>query len=190
MSIQINKVKIHKETQLKVEYTQYSTNGSIDKDAKDTYPHNIHPDLVNAFSELDVHLTHLTQQRNSTGDYANAEVYCDAYEIIRKGDNESVKLMGARAMGLTHKTLELESPAQALSEMAVELYDYSEREELKNAIDNVDAEVRLYLFEGKYAPEPEQAEMDLEGGTTEPIKKKKGKKEKITKNLEDNLEGI
>lgn len=179
MSIQINKVKIYKGTQLKVDYTQFSSTGEKDKDAKDTYPHNIHEDMVVAFAVLDEHLTHLTQQRNSNGQYATSEVHCDGFELQHKNDSgETVKLIGSRHMDLTHKTLELASPPQALSEMGVDLYDYEKREELRNAIDNLCAEVNAYLFEGKHAPEVIQADLFEDDEENAPVKKKKGKKSK------------
>lgn len=79
---------------------------------------------------------------------------------------------------LTHKTLELTSPPQTLSDMGVDLYEYDKRDELRVAVDNLCAEVNAYLFEGKHAPEVIQSDLFEDDEENAPVKKKKVKKSK------------
>lgn len=177
----ITKVAIHKGTNLKVEYTKQLPDGV--NVVKETCKQNIHEDLVNAFGQLDDHLTHLTQQRNSEGALANVECHCSAYELnINDENGDTVKLIGSRHMDVTHKTLELVSPPQNLSDMGVDVYEYEKRDELRSALDNLDAEVRAYMFEGKHAPEIVQAELfDDEELSSSKAKKKSSKKKDVSK---------
>ena len=170
----IIKVVIHKGEFLKVSFNQ-NIPGGKDKNNRECGA-RIHPDLVNAFGALDIHLANLTFQRNSEGYIDSAAVHCSGYEMDLKDENGiKVKLLGARHLE-SNKTLDLVSPKQNILETGIEIYEYDGREELDKALQACDEEVRAYLFEGKHAEEP-QISMDLD--TEEMPKKKLSKKARL-----------
>ena len=170
----IIKVVIHKGEFLKVSFNQ-NIPGGKDKNNRECGA-RIHPDLVNAFGALDIHLANLTFQRNSEGYIDSAAVHCSGYEMDLKDENGiKVKLLGARHLE-SNKTLDLVSPKQNILETGIEIYEYDGREELDKALQLCDTEVRAYLFEGKHAEEP-QISMDLD--TEEMPKKKLSKKARL-----------
>ena len=169
----IIKVVIHKGEFLKVSFNQ-NIPGGKDKNNRECGA-RIHPDLVNAFGALDIHLANLTFQRNSEGAIDYAAVHCSGYELDLKDENGiKVKLSGSRHLQ-SNKTLDLVSPKQNILETGIEIYEYDGREELDKALQACDEEVRAYLFEGKHAEEP-QISMDLD--TEEVPKKAKGRRKK------------
>ena len=169
----IIKVVIHKGEFLKVSFNQ-NIPGGKDKNNRECGA-RIHPDLVNAFGALDIHLANLTFQRNSEGYIDSAAVHCSGYEMDLKDENGiKVKLLGARHLE-SNKTLDLVSPKQNILETGIEIYEYAGREDLDKALRVCDEEVRAYLFEGKHAEEP-QISMDLD--TEEVPKKAKGRRKK------------
>jgi len=170
----IIKVVIHKGEFLKVSFNQ-NIPGGKDKNNRECGA-RIHPDLVNAFGALDIHLANLTFQRNSEGYIDSAAVHCSGYEMDLKDENGiKVKLLGARHLE-SNKTLDLVSPKQNILETGIEIYEYDGREELDKALQACDEEVRAYLFEGKHA-EDVQTSMDLD--TEEMPKKKLSKKARL-----------
>jgi len=170
----IIKVVIHKGEFLKVSFNQ-NIPGGKDKNNRECGA-RIHPDLVNAFGALDIHLANLTFQRNSEGYIDSAAVHCSGYEMDLKDENGiKVKLLGARHLE-SNKTLDLVSPKQNILETGIEIYEYAGREDLDKALRVCDEEVRAYLFEGKHAEEP-QISMDLD--TEEMPKKKLSKKARL-----------
>jgi len=170
----IIKVVIHKGEFLKVSFNQ-NIPGGKDKNNRECGA-RIHPDLVNAFGALDIHLANLTFQRNSEGYIDSAAVHCSGYEMDLKDENGiKVKLLGARHLE-SNKTLDLVSPKQNILETGIEIYEYAGREDLDKALRVCDEEVRAYLFEGKHA-EDVQTSMDLD--TEEMPKKKLSKKARL-----------
>lgn len=175
----IIKVVIHKGEFLKVSFNQNIPGGKDENSRK--CGARIHPDLVDAFGALDVHLANLTFQRNSDGNIDSAAVHCSGYELDLKDENGiKVKLLGARHLE-SNKTLDLESPKQNILETGIEIYEYNQREELDAALRKCDEEVRFYLFDGKHAEEV-QMQMDLDA--EDQPKKKLSKKARLA------LEGI
>ena len=169
----IIKVVIHKGEFLKVSFNQ-NIPGGKDKNNRECGA-RIHPDLVNAFGALDIHLANLTFQRNSEGYIDSAAVHCSGYEMDLKDENGiKVKLLGARHLE-SNKTLDLVSPKQNILETGIEIYEYAGREDLDKALRVCDEEVRAYLFEGKHA-EDVQMQMDLD--SEEVPKKAKGRRKK------------
>ena len=170
----IIKVVIHKGEFLKVSFNQ-NIPGGKDKNNRECGA-RIHPDLVNAFGALDIHLANLTFQRNSEGYFDSAAVHCSGYEMDLKDENGiKVKLLGARHLE-SNKTLDLVSPKQNILETGIEIYEYAGREDLDKALRVCDEEVRAYLFEGKHA-EDVQMQMDLD--SEEAPKKKLSKKARL-----------
>lgn len=154
---------------------------SGDSHLKNDAKQPIHPDLVDAFSELDDHLARLTFQRNSEGDFAFPEVHCSGFSLNLKDENGiKVTLYGSRHLQ-SGKSLELASPPQSLLETSIEMYEYEYREQLDNAIKKCDDEVRAYLFDGKWDETGTQTAMEFDGDEvkTKEEKKVRTKKSKV-----------
>jgi hypothetical protein len=180
--VTITKALITKGINLTAFYTEKIPTG--DSHLKNDAKQPIHPDLVDAFSDLDDHLARLTFQRNSEGDFAFPEVHCSGFSLNLKDENGiKVTLYGSRHLQ-SGKSLELASPPQSLLETSIEMYEYEYREQLDNAIKKCDDEVRAYLFDGKWDETGTQTAMEFDGEEikTEGEKKvRKGKgKVKIT----------
>lgn len=177
--VTITKALITKGVNLTAFYTEKIPTG--DSHLKNDAKQPIHPDLVDAFSELDDHLARLTFQRNSEGDFAFPEVHCSGFSLNLKDENGiKVTLYGSRHLQ-SGKSLELASPPQSLLETSIEMYEYEYREQLDNAIKKCDDEVRAYLFDGKWDETGTQTAMEFDGDEvkTKEEKKVRTKKSKV-----------
>ena len=177
--VTITKALITKGINLTAFYTEKIPTG--DSHLKNDAKQPIHPDLVDAFSDLDDHLARLTFQRNSEGDFAFPEVHCSGFSLNLKDENGiKVTLYGSRHLQ-SGKSLELASPPQSLLETSIEMYEYEYREQLDKAIKKCDDEVRAYLFDGKWDETGTQTAMEFDGEEikTEGEKKVRTKKSKV-----------
>jgi hypothetical protein len=141
----IRKAKIKNEIFLEVEYSEMIKDGTntVKKDC--TAP--IHNDLKAAFQKLDVHLTAIAQQYNSSGEFDFENVTCTGFSV--GGNGEGVKLFGTRKL----------DPGGAFNFLSpfhkwdAETVEYDGRDGLRGAIAAAKAEVTKYLFEGKHQPD-------------------------------------
>jgi hypothetical protein len=156
-NIHIKTAKIKKDLFLYVEYTEKMKDG--DKNAKEDREAPIHEDLKVAFRKLDEHLCRISEQFNQRGEMDGFNVNCQGFTIGGSGDNEGVTLSGYRGLDST-KYLNLNSPFTKWAD------DYAYMSELSQAIEECKHEVKMYLFEGKHAPDA-QLTMEFPEGEEE-----------------------
>jgi hypothetical protein len=164
--VHIKKAKI-KEEKLICEYTE-SREGGVDKISKEC-GETVHQDMVDAFRKLDVHVAIICEQVVEQDDFVSEDdrfsdadkkistaIWCTGYSIGGEDEHEGVTLIGRRDL-TSGKALNLVAPFTKWDD---EHNQYTYGYELKNLISACNREVKAYLFEGKYAPDP-QMELDL-----------------------------
>jgi len=158
----IKKAKLHDSGKLDVGVeVMLDENGKKDKDGRES-DDICHPDLIQAFKDLDIHLATICEQGNFT-DYEDDPKSLDIYHttgftIAGEGDHEGIVLTGQRKLA-GNQVLNLNTPfVKFHPDHCHYTYIGSLREALHKAISEVD----MYYHKTKLAPKV-QMELSFEG---------------------------
>ena len=172
--VTIKKAKIKDNLYLEVEFSEVVKDGT--NEVKKVCTAHIHDDLRLAFRRLNTHMALLTEQAIETAKKAVPVCYgddeerqrevqhfkfddrnlaiaketaCSGFTIGGTGDHEGVTLIGRRTLTAA-RILNLVSPFLKWTD---DIYDYKHLDDLSEIIEACKGEVKLYLFEGKHAPD-------------------------------------
>lgn len=151
-NVKIKKASIKDGIFLDVEYEE--TFGENRATVKKSCKAPVHEDLVNAFQKLDEHFCKLGSQYDDKGSLDIDNIKAKGFVVGGSGDHEGVTLIGGR--DIEHGYLNIVAPFTKWDS------DYEDISYLGEAIDDCINEVRMYLFEGKQAPQFVQSEMEFE----------------------------
>ena len=137
--ITIKKAKVKEGRFLDVEYSEQTADGGFANVTKQCKA-EVHPDLIRAFKELDMHLANLSYQ----GDVGAIE--CTGFSISGSGDSAGVVLIGKRELP-NDKVLNITTPFQRFED---DFFFYNDNEQMIDALGTAKTEVYSYLFEAKH----------------------------------------
>lgn len=154
----------------------------------------IHQDLSDAFSALTEHLGRLTMQYLENSDKIDFEnISIDGFKFIGSTDYEAVVITGSRHLEESKKYINLVSPA-LMTVSQNDTYQYPYFDELWEVLLRCVDETKKYIIDGKHAPDlnptlfGEDTEIDItiqkDDGQTVKLTKKKGKREKLEAEVE------
>lgn len=196
MEIKITKAHLTKDNRLKISYQELSNGDEPEKDEIERNSSRLaHPDLVNAFADLRIHLATITEQ----GEYSQ---FLEDKELLEKfkathisiggddgGDHEGVTISGQKKL-TTGKVLNMVAP---FTKFAPERSDYSHSLDLDMTVKVLLSEISQYLNGTKYAPSnPNQLDLfgedDHGSMTAEEEAPKRKRKSKAAEASEQNPE--
>lgn len=145
----IHKEKLKEGTMLHVAYSE--TEGNNTSETNSEFTVEVHPDLIKALKKLAPHLARLSDQYDKSGQLSDKIIVRGFSE---KGENEKrgVVITGLRQVG--DKKLLINSPFQRFGEEGEDV-GYEQVDDLLNCVEDCKDEVLAYLFDGKYAIDPQ-----------------------------------
>jgi hypothetical protein len=185
MHRKIQKFKITNTDQAEVVYEEIFEGEDAGKDKVTKECSNrVHPDLIAAFKELDIHLATLTEQ----GEFTEFEDAPEKLEIFRttqlsiggEGEHEGVTLTGQRTLK-ENGVLNLNARFTKFNQEHCHHYSYAET--LNMSVQNALRECDEYL-NGKSAPSPQLSLFDGQDQESEPDAVEKVKKPRKTRKLD------
>jgi hypothetical protein len=157
--MRLKKAKL-KDDQLEVTYTERLEDGS-NKTVSETYDRKAHPDLIQAFKNLAIHLAILTgyvsvkQVKNiETPKEELTEGFHVSGISIKTGDDEGVVISGHRKLE-TGKAVILNTPFQRYTENEESAYKYTD--DLIERVNRANEEITAYLNGTKKGEDAQQA---------------------------------
>lgn len=158
--MRIKKAKL-KDDALEVVYTERKPDGTV-KTVTESHETKVHPDLVQSFENLKIHLAILCGfvalkqvKKIETPPEDLTENFHVRGISIKTGDDEGVVISGHFINPLTKKAVILNTPFQRYTEQEESAYKFTD--DLIEKVERANAEVNSYLDGSKKAEEPQQA---------------------------------
>jgi len=147
--IQIVKAKLDKDGKLVVSYNEKLPEGNqrIVKDEENTTP--VHNDLIEAFHALNPHLARLCEQYEKEGKLTE-EIETRSFSLKGDDDAAGIVLSGIRKVA-NNKSFAINTPFLHWGRED----NYAKMQELMEAVELCEEEVKEYLVNGKHAVDPQ-----------------------------------